>query len=268
MRHNLCINIIEGTAAFLLAMTEYESFRAATEEEDFQAAASKIQQRKFVYTSEQDGENEESGATLQQHIDQETFNALALLWGNKAFRLAAKTLQRIGKYDVPDTYEMIMDKLIGGYPSWGGEEWKPSDDDIMLARARTSGFRDQEFMFSSVKFRIIDVGGQRAERRKWIHMFQDVTAVLYVAALSEYDQTLYEESSVNRMKTSIDVFEEYVNRVEFDQSAVILFLNKHDLFLTKFLEREIPLNVSGEFPDAPTEVREYLFFYEVLDFLT
>ena len=40
-----------------------------------------------------------------------------------------------------------------------------------------------------------DVGGQRNERKKWIHCFENVTAVIFVAALSAYDQVLYEDSS-------------------------------------------------------------------------
>ena len=43
------------------------------------------------------------------------------------------------------------------------------------------------------------MGGQRNERRKWINCFEGVHGVMYVAALSEYDQTLFEENSVNRM---------------------------------------------------------------------
>jgi hypothetical protein len=44
--------------------------------------------------------------------------------------------------------------------------------------------------------RIYDVGGQRAERRKWIHCFDDVTAVIFVAAISEYDQVCCVEDGV------------------------------------------------------------------------
>ena len=39
-----------------------------------------------------------------------------------------------------------------------------------------------------LSFRMYDVGGQRSERRKWIHCFDNVTAVIFVAAISEYDQ--------------------------------------------------------------------------------
>ena len=42
-------------------------------------------------------------------------------------------------------------------------------------------------------FRVVDVGGQRSERRKWIQCFDDVRAVLFVCALSGYDMTLYED---------------------------------------------------------------------------
>ena len=37
-------------------------------------------------------------------------------------------------------------------------------------------------------FKMIDVGGQRSERRKWIHCFEDVNAIIFVVAISEYNQ--------------------------------------------------------------------------------
>ncbi len=47
--------------------------------------------------------------------------------------------------------------------------------------------------------RFLDVGGQRAERRKWINCFRDVTAILFVTAISEIDQVLFEDEKQNRM---------------------------------------------------------------------
>ncbi len=39
-------------------------------------------------------------------------------------------------------------------------------------------------------FSMIDVGGQKTEQKKWIHCFDNVQVVLFVAALSDYDQML------------------------------------------------------------------------------
>lgn len=46
----------------------------------------------------------------------------------------------------------------------------------------------QQFVIGERKYCMFDVGGQRNERRKWIHCFDNVTAVIFVTAISEYDQ--------------------------------------------------------------------------------
>eukprot|EP00004_Rigifila_ramosa_P013184 TRINITY_DN2906_c0_g1_i1.p2 TRINITY_DN2906_c0_g1~~TRINITY_DN2906_c0_g1_i1.p2 ORF type:complete len:158 (-),score=39.77 TRINITY_DN2906_c0_g1_i1:37-510(-) len=90
-----------------------------------------------------------------------------------------------------------------------------------------------------------DVGGQRSERKKWIHYFDNVTAVLFVTSLSEYDQMLYEDETQNRMLESLKLFAEICNSKHFVNKSMILFLNKRDLFQEK-LPRS-PLNKT--FPD-------------------
>ncbi len=60
-------------------------------------------------------------------------------------------------------------------------------------------------------FEIYDVGGQRNERKKWIHCFDDVTAVIFVVALSEYDQTLFEDSTTNRLLEAVELFGDICN---------------------------------------------------------
>ena len=49
---------------------------------------------------------------------------------------------------------------------------------------------------SIIVYRMVDVGGQRSERRKWIHCFENVTSVMFLVAISEYDQILVEADEV------------------------------------------------------------------------
>lgn len=92
---------------------------------------------------------------------------------------------------------------------------------------------------------MFDVGGQRSERKKWIHCFENVTSIIFCVALSEYDQVLLEESNQNRMMESLVLFDSVVNSRWFMRTSIILFLNKVDLFKGK-LERS-PLG--AYFPD-------------------
>ena len=43
------------------------------------------------------------------------------------------------------------------------------------------------------RIHMFDVGGQRSERKKWIHCFESVTSIIFCTALSEYDQVLLED---------------------------------------------------------------------------
>jgi guanine nucleotide-binding protein G(i) subunit alpha len=92
-------------------------------------------------------------------------------------------------------------------------------------------------------FSIVDVGGQRSERRKWIHCFEAVTAIIFFASLSEYDQKLSEEETTNRMSEALKLFKDIANYKSFVEKevAIILFLNKKDLFEKKL--QKVPLNV-------------------------
>lgn len=112
-------------------------------------------------------------------------------------------------------------------------EFIPTVNDVLQARVRTTGIEEAEFDVLDFQFRMLDVGGQRSERRKWIHCFDCVTAVIFTTSLSEYDQTLREDDGQNRMKESLLLFQEIRNSPWFRAVPFILFLNKIDLFQEK-----------------------------------
>jgi GTPase SAR1 family protein len=113
------------------------------------------------------------------------------------------------------------------------EGYTPTDDDIVRVRVRTSSIVEMSFKINGVDFLIADVGGQRGERRKWIHCFDGVQAVLFVAAISEYDQKVVEDPEKNSLIEAIELFGNVCNLPTFKKTAMILFLNKSDIFKDK-----------------------------------
>jgi guanine nucleotide-binding protein G(i) subunit alpha len=126
------------------------------------------------------------------------------------------------------------------------EDWVPTDNDILYARAKTTGITETTFAIGGTTYRMVDVGGQRSERKKWIHCFENVTAILFLAALSEYDEKLVEDEKVNRMQEALTLFDSIANSRWFKRrTAIILFLNKIDIFRDKI--ETVPIR--DYFPD-------------------
>lgn len=105
----------------------------------------------------------------------------------------------------------------------------PTLEDVLRARVRTSGVHEEVFDIEGVTVRVVDVGGQRNERRKWLSAFEGVTAVLFVAAL-DYDCVLAEDPRINRISEDLDLFHEIGTGSWFDNSCMVLLFNKKDQF--------------------------------------
>lgn len=116
----------------------------------------------------------------------------------------------------------------------------PTDNDLIRCRVRTTGIVENRFTIDDNQFLMVDVGGQRNERKKWIHCFEGVTAVIYVAALSEYDMVLYEDGQTNRMDEALRLFKETTGMKWFQNTSFLVFLNKRDLFEEKL--KRVPLS--------------------------
>ncbi|XP_010120219.1 PREDICTED: guanine nucleotide-binding protein subunit alpha-14, partial [Chlamydotis macqueenii] len=111
----------------------------------------------------------------------------------------------------------------------------PTQQDILRVRVPTTGIIEYPFDLENIIFRMVDVGGQRSERRKWIHCFESVTSIIFLVALSEYDQVLAECDNENRMEESKALFKTIITYPWFLNSSVILFLNKKDLLEEKIM---------------------------------
>ncbi|KAL1978688.1 hypothetical protein VTN31DRAFT_1547 [Thermomyces dupontii] len=112
-------------------------------------------------------------------------------------------------------------------------DWLPDNQDMLHSRLRTTGITETLFEMRKLNFRMMDVGGQRSERKKWIHCFEGVQTLLFLVALSGYDQSLLEDQNANQMHEAMMLFESLANGEWFKRKPIILFLNKVDLFRKK-----------------------------------
>jgi len=133
----------------------------------------------------------------------------------------------------------------------------PTPEDIFRAKIKTTGITECKFWIDDVNISVIDVGGQRSERRKWIHLFDDVTSIIYLVAIDEYDMKLEEDNETNRLEESLRLFSEMSSSVHLRKASWILFLNKNDIFQDKI--EKYPL--SHYFKDCKAKNYEQSFEY-------
>lgn len=186
-------------------------------------------------------------ATLEDSFDtfrQEIQHVITFLWGTPIIRTV---WQHRAKFQIQDSAANFFTDI----GSICEPNYLPTEDHVLLARIRTTGIVEQEFTIKKNRFQVFDVGGQRNERKKWIHCFEDVTGVLFLASLSAYDQSLYEDDSTNRMEEALELFGQICNSRWFKDTAMILFLNKNDLFEQKI--GKTPITVC--FPEFTDEVQ-------------
>ncbi|XP_051151191.1 guanine nucleotide-binding protein alpha-1 subunit isoform X1 [Andrographis paniculata] len=168
------------------------------------------------------------------------------LWKDDAIQ---ETYSHSNELQVPDCAHYFMENL----QRLSNADYVPTKEDVLYARVRTTGVVEIQFSpvgenkKSGEVYRLYDVGGQKNERRKWIHLFDGVTAVIFCASISEYDQTLFEDDNKNRMMETKELFEWVLKQPCFEKTSFMLFLNKFDLFEKKVLK--VPLNVCGWFKD-------------------
>jgi len=143
----------------------------------------------------------------------------------------------------------------------------PEDDDILRARVRTTGISETKFVVNNVEFNMFDVGGQRSERKKWMHCFDHVDAVLFVASASSYDEVLFEDETVNRTVEALELFGEISGSPWLSNAGMILFLNKRDLLEEKIMHSDLAAQEWAKDFDGPKQDSEAAGEYMVKRFM-
>lgn len=126
-------------------------------------------------------------AESKGEITPELLGVMRRLWADPG---AQACFGRSSEYHLEDNAAYYLNDL----ERIAAPDYVPTVEDILRSRDMTTGIVENKFTFKELTFKMVDVGGQRSERKKWIHCFEGVTAIIFCVELSGYDLKLYEDN--------------------------------------------------------------------------
>ncbi|XP_013920734.1 PREDICTED: guanine nucleotide-binding protein subunit alpha-14-like [Thamnophis sirtalis] len=216
-----------------------------------QAMVSAMDALQIPYSSEQSKDDSQMIEEVQTDkivsLERKHAEAIKRLWEDPGIQ---KCYHRRREYQLSDSAKYFLSDLERiAVPSY-----VPNEQDVLRVRIPTTGIIEYPFVLQKVPFRIVDVGGQRSERRKWIHCFENVTSIIFLVALSEYDQVLAESHNENRLEESMALFKTVITYPWFQKSSIILFLNKKDILEEKIMHSHL-INYFPQFQGPKKDVK-------------
>ncbi|KAH8826296.1 G-protein alpha subunit-domain-containing protein [Flagelloscypha sp. PMI_526] len=180
---------------------------------------------------------------------------LAAMVEDTAVKLAMSQLQNLDLEDSALYFLRSIDRIISA-------EYVPTNEDILHSYQKTTSITETPIPLNSVIYKFYDPPSNstlRNKRNKWISYLDMVTVLLFVVALSDYDQTLDGDPSVNKLDETLKLFESICTSPFLsDADGIIMFFNKMDLFRAKLphspLKAHIP-DYNGE--NNEDEVTKY-----------
>lgn len=165
-----------------------------------------------------------------QWIDETLAEEINSLWQDSAIQRIYNSRSEKGTHNCSlyDNAGYFLNQVL----AVAQKGYVPTNEDIIRCKARTTGIVELALTVDeSKKYVLYDMGGQRAERRKWLHCRENVSGVVFFASCSGYDQQLVEDESINRLSEDIKLFQDVLDM--FPAKPVVLVLNKKDLLREK-----------------------------------
>jgi len=163
---------------------------------------------------------------------------ISRLWGDPAMRCTWEVRRQSHIMDNTPYFLSRVEEVSKA-------EYRPTFADYVRVRDQTSGIVVKHFVAETemgvYRFDVTDVGGQRSERRKWMNLFDNISVVVYLMALSAYDQCLYEDNTRNCWDETLQLFAQTSHQKVFALTDWVCFLNKNDIFEAKIAR--VPFSV-------------------------
>lgn len=194
---------------------------------------------------------EQDPALNPKHASEVAF-AITALRENAEFQVALESRDAYQFHDNSKYYIENLDRFV----EQAIHRTAPTNGDVLRTQVTTTGIHKTVLTYGDTQYLLHDFGGERSERKKWIHAFQDVSTVVYPVETTGYRRVLREDRDGDRMHEQFMVWESIVNSFWFKKSNFLVVFTKMDL-LDEYLKLDGFRNWWNGEGRAPT-VEDYL----------
>ncbi|KAH0534140.1 hypothetical protein FGG08_007266 [Glutinoglossum americanum] len=162
--------------------------------------------------------------------------AIRVLWGNPRLQQILRRASEYKRNRAARYYLSSIDRITA-------PTYRPTDKDILHARAKTTGVTEQRFDMPTLTYRIFDT--IYPEKRQLVQYFEKVTAIIFSIDLADSDRVADQNKETCLLQEDIAQFDAVCNSRCFVKTPVILYFNNTDCFYDKL---NLP-PLSAQFPD-------------------
>lgn len=189
---------------------------------------------RFLYSQLSDqakafGDNMSSNSWILNDLSTFISN-ITVLWNELCIQQVVKD------YNYDEKFGENLNLLFSNLDRLTSPTYSVCTNDILLWRIRSLGIEETSLSVKNNDISLIDTGGQRCERKKWRHCFGTTNVILYFVSLIEFNCTLRENESVNRLSDSLKTWEEIVNGNFCLENKFALIFSKKDLLTQKLIQ--------------------------------
>jgi guanine nucleotide-binding protein subunit alpha len=127
------------------------------------------------------------------------------------------------------------------------DDYTPSFEDTLWNYAKTTGIHEillqgqiTRYIPDSQEIKIVDIGGRRSERKKWIRAFDGVSTLFFFVDISGYDESLAEDQEANKMEESFLLFDSLCKSKSFANTPITIIFHFMDKLERKIAEGRYP----------------------------
>jgi hypothetical protein len=144
-------------------------------------------------------------------------------WNDEAFKEAYKEKSNLQIFDGSDYFLGKLSELK--------KDYSPTLTDLIYTRRKTIGINDIKFEKKGITFKLLDVGGQKNERKKWDQIAEETDMIFHLSSLNDYHKKMYEDNKTNRLIDNLNTFKSTIDSSLFKSCKVVLIFSKYDLFV-------------------------------------